>query len=666
MPSDFIPEATQLAKKTLADGDVAGAAKQLATQLALTPEDRETQYYLAVCYRYLGDFEQALTHIRTMLETFPRFARGYQELGYTQKALGNSGAAMKAFRAAVTLNDALVGSWRGIIELIQPTDAPQLLKEAETQLTNLTGLPKPLLQVRDWVNEGRLLPAENLCRQFLKQYPKHVEGMRLLAHIGVQTEVLDDAEILLQHAVQFEPHNLLARYDYIGVLYKRQKYGEAFSQAERLVAADPDNVRHRTVYANQCVAVGKFDEAIKIYDQVIPLIPDAASVHLLKAHALKTIDHTAEAIVSYRDAYLEKPGFGDAFWSLANLKTYRFTPEEVSLMLAGIDDPSLPSIDHIHLNFALGKHYEDQQAFDQAFYYYETGNTLKQQQTAYDGKLLSDRLQLQQQHCDETLFRNRPDTGNPAPDPIFILGLPRSGSTLLEQILASHPLVEGTQELPNIAAFAFDLDGRRRIQDTPQYPACLKNLSDETLIQLGNQYLEDTRIHRDKAPFFIDKMPNNFRHIGLIRLILPKAKIIDARRHPMACCFSGFKQLFASGQEFSYGLDNIGRYYRDYQLLMDHWHQVLPNHILTVHHEAVVSDLEGQVRRLLDFCGLEFHENCLNFHKTERSVRTPSSEQVRQPIYRSGLDQWHNFATHLQLLREAIGEDLIDAYPEFN
>ena len=249
MALEPIPEATQLAKKMLASGDIKSAAAKLSEQLAITPDDRETHYYLCVCSRYQGDFEPALTEVQQFIERFPRFARGYQELGYTQKALANPAAAIKAFRTAVTLNDALVASWRSLLELATPADHPELLEQARTQLTNLEGLPKPLLQVRDWVNEGRLLPAEKLCRQFLKQYPKYVEGMRLLAYIGVQTEVLDDAEVLLRNAVEFEPNNLFARFDFISVLYKRQKFGEAFAQAEQLLAADPSNVKHRTVYA---------------------------------------------------------------------------------------------------------------------------------------------------------------------------------------------------------------------------------------------------------------------------------------------------------------------------------------------------------------------------------------------------------------------------------
>ena len=565
----------------------------------------------------------------------------------------------------MTLNDALLGSWRALIELTSTTSNPAIYDEALTQTRNLEGLPKALLQVRDWINEGRLAQAEQLCRQFLIRHPKQVEGMRLLAYIGVQTEVLDDAEVLLENAVRFEPDNDLARYDYMGVLYKRQKYAASFEQAERLIQKAPENIRHQTAYANQCVAIGRFDEAIEIYDRVIPQVTDPAMVHLLKAHALKTIDQSEQAITAYRAAYENKPGFGDAFWSLANLKTYRFTDLEVEAMLTSVAEPNLSPVDHVHLNFALGKHFEDGKDFEQAFAFYQQGNNLKQRQIGYDGELLSQRLNLQTTVCDDVLFKQRKNSGCQAPDPIFIVGLPRSGSTLLEQILASHPQVDGTQELPNIAAFAFELDGRRRLQDAPQYPACLTSIPDSELAAMGQKYLDDTQIHRGQAPFFIDKMPNNFRHIGLIQLILPNAKIIDARRHPMACCFSGFKQLFASGQEFSYSLEDIGRYYQDYISLMNHWHRVLPGKILTVHHEAVVFDLEAQVRQLLAFCGLAFDPACLNFHQTERSVRTPSSEQVRQPIYQSGLEAWMGFEPWLAPLKAAIGDAVLEDYPIF-
>lgn len=663
--TDAIPEATQTAKKQLAAGDISGAEQLLSQQRQITPQDRETHYYYCVCLRYLNRLPDARGELETLLSRFPRFARGYQEMGYTLKALSDQPKALSSFRTAVTLNDALLGSWRALIELTSTTSKPAIYDEAVTQTRNLEGLPKALLQVRDWINEGRLAQAEQLCRQFLIRHPKQVEGMRLLAYIGVQTEVLDDAEVLLENAVRFEPDNDLARYDYMGVLYKRQKYAASFEQAERLIQKAPENIRHQTAYANQCVAIGRFDEAIEIYDRVIPQVTDPAMVHLLKAHALKTIDQSEQAITAYRAAYENKPGFGDAFWSLANLKTYRFTDLEVEAMLTSVAEPNLSPVDHVHLNFALGKHFEDGKDFEQAFAFYQQGNNLKQRQIGYDGELLSQRLNLQTTVCDDVLFKQRKNSGCQAPDPIFIVGLPRSGSTLLEQILASHPQVDGTQELPNIAAFAFELDGRRRLQDAPQYPACLTSIPDSELAAMGQKYLDDTQIHRGQAPFFIDKMPNNFRHIGLIQLILPNAKIIDARRHPMACCFSGFKQLFASGQEFSYSLEDIGRYYQDYISLMNHWHQVLPGKILTVHHEAVVFDLEAQVRQLLAFCGLAFDPACLNFHQTERSVRTPSSEQVRQPIYQSGLEAWMGFEPWLAPLKAAIGDAVLADYPIF-
>ncbi|MGB2480186.1 MAG: tetratricopeptide repeat-containing sulfotransferase family protein [Pseudomonadales bacterium] len=663
--AESIPELTRSAKEKLAAGEISAASALLSRQLTETPQDRETRYYYCVCLRYLKKLDAAKIALENLNVDFPRYARGHQEMGYTLTALNQTQHAISAFRTAVTLNDALLGSWRALAELTNQEAYPVIQQEAAQQIENLEALPKALLQVRDLINEGRLAGAEQLCRLFLRRNPKHVEGMRLLAYLGVQTEVLDDAEILLENAVAFEPENLLARYDYMGVLYKRQKYEQAFQEAKFLLNQDPNNVRHQTAYANQCVAIGRFEEAIKIYEQVTPIVPDPAQVHLLRGHALKTIDKSELAIAAYKEAYRARSSFGDAFWSLANLKTYRFEASEVEQMLNFVDSESIPSIDQIHLNFALGKHFEDHQDFEQSFQFYKTGNAVKQAAIGFDSALLSKRLKLQHEVCDAKLFSDREKSGVAASDPIFVVGLPRAGSTLLEQILASHPLVDGTQELPNIAAFAFELDGRRRLQDDPQYPACLSSISDEALRDMGQKYLDDTRIHRGNAPFFIDKMPNNFRHIGLIKLILPNAKIIDARRHPLACCFSGFKQLFASGQEFSYGLEDIGHYYQDYIDLMTHWNSVLPDFILTVHHEAVVFDLETQVRRMLDFCGLPFDAACLNFHRTERSVRTPSSEQVRQPIYQSGLNAYQPFEPWLAPLKTAIGDTILSEYPKF-
>ena len=323
------------------------------------------------------------------------------------------------------------------------------------------------------------------------------------------------------------------------------------------------------------------------------------------------------------------------------------------------------SLDSDCVDIAFGVHFqfelplEDRGDYAEAFGYYDRGNQLKREELKYTPERLAREMQAQIEHCTLALFDQFKGSGCHARDPIFIVGLPRAGSTLLEQILASHSQVEGTMELPNILALAHKLDGRRRVDEEARYPGNLAELTNAELTEFGEAFISDTAIYRKSGtPFFIDKMPNNFRHIGLIHMILPNAKIIDARRGAMGCCFSGFKQLFAEGQEFTYGLEEIGRYYRDYVALMDHWDAVLPGKVLRVNYEDVVADIEPQVRRILDFLGFPFEEACINFHQTERAVRTASSEQVRQPIFKSGLDQWAHFAPYLDPLRAILGPEL--------
>jgi tetratricopeptide (TPR) repeat protein len=617
---------------------------------------------LAVSQRYLQDITAALQTLSLLQTQDPSLGRAWQEVGHCHLALEQLDAALESFQQAVQRNSSLLASWQAIARLTSTRLQSDWHQRAANQVGNLSGLPPALLSVRNMISEGKWFKAEQLCRHFLQQQPKHVEAMRLLADLGVKSEVLDDAEFILESAVAFEPDNVLARFEYMNVLYRRQKYALALEQSSLLLAAEPGKQSYATARANQLVAVGRFDEALAIYDAVIKAMPNAPELHLLRGHALKTIDRTTDAIASYQRAYGARPEFGDAYWSLANLKTYRFSTTEIQAMQLQLDRPETPVDDQVHLSFALGKAHEDSQQYQAAMDYYERGNFKRKQQLRYSADKMTETLGLQQSVCTPALFTQQAGTGYPAPDPIFIVGLPRAGSTLLEQILASHSQVDGTHELPNIGALAHRLDGRRMVDDTPQYPGRLVNLSAEQLRQFGEAYISDTQIHRQGAPFFIDKMPNNFRHIGLIQLMLPNAKIIDARRHPMACCFSGFKQLFATGQEFTYGLTEIGQYYRDYVELMDHWDDVLPGKVLRVQYEDVVADTETQVRRLLTFCGLPFESQCLTFFETQRSVRTPSSEQVRQPIYRSGLEQWRHFEPWLTPLTQALGP-VLERYP---
>ena len=643
-------------QRLLQAGDATEAVRRLDHWHTDNEPTSESLYLLAVSYRYAGDLPQALETIEQLRTQAPRFGRGFQEAGHIYLASRNQQQALSAFQRAVALNDSLLGSWRAIIKLCARPEHSQLRKQALLQSEKLAALPPALLSVRNAIAEANLRKAEDICRHFLKQNPTHVEAMRLLADLGVRSEVLDDAEFLLESALEFEPDNRFARYDYMNVLYRRQKYAQAMDEAKRLLALEPNNAQYQTGYANQCVAIGDFDEALDVYDQVLGRFPETAQLHLLRGHALKTVGRTDEAITAYRKTYATNPRCGDAYWSLANLKTFRFSSEEVMAMSNQEASDELEIEDQVHFCFALGKHFEDNKDYATSFDYYNRGNELRRKQLGFSADLLSSRLALQSEVMSPEFFARHAGSGCQDPDPIFIVGLPRAGSTLLEQILASHSQVDGTQELPNIGALAYQLDGRRAISDQPRYPHCLEDIDASELQKFGEQFLADTRIHRRGAPFFIDKMPNNFRHIGLIQLILPNAKIIDARREPLSCCFSGFKQLFSSGQEFTYGLEQIGQYYNDYLDLMEHWDRVLPGKILRVQHEDVVADLEGQVRRLLDYCGLSFEQACVDFHNTERSVRTPSSEQVRQPIFTTSLEAHKPFEPWLGPLQQILAQ----------
>ncbi|MGI9200573.1 MAG: tetratricopeptide repeat-containing sulfotransferase family protein [Woeseiaceae bacterium] len=657
-----IQEQLDAASGLLRDGRVPDALTSIKSLLELDPDLIDGLYILAVCQRLQKNYDDALATLARLQDLQPAYGRARQEQGHVYRATGQSDAALQAYRHAVSLNNSLIASWKAIVELTSNDSHPELANEAKFQHGKLAALPAELLSVRNMTAEGRYFKAERLCRHYLQNNRQNVEGMRLLADLGVKSGVLDDAEFLLESALEFEPNNPFARHDYMTVLYRRQKYEQSLGQAKILVKSDPDNLNYQISFANQSVAVGDYDSALEIYDRAIVERPNNPELHLVHGHALKTIGQLEPAVDAYRNAYRSRPNFGDAFWSLANLKTYRFTDTEVSTMQSGEADAATVVEDRAHLCFALGKHLEDVEEYADSAEYYLRGNALRKSQLRYDAEEMTHRINLQREICTESLFRKHENSGHKSADPIFIVGLPRAGSTLLEQILASHSKVDGTLELPNIPALGFQLAGRRRADEEPLYPAVLHDLTAKRLQELGQAFIEDTQVHRQGAAFFIDKMPNNFRHIGLIQLILPNAKIIDARRHPLACCFSGFKQLFASGQEFTYGLDEIGTYYKNYVELMDHWDAVLPGKILRVQYEDVVADLETEVRRILDYCGLPFEEGCLAFHETERSVRTPSSEQVRQSIYTSGLEQWRNFEPWLDPLKSALGP-VLERYP---
>lgn len=650
------------ARAALQAGRLKEALHEADVRLQRDPSDPDALYLRAVTLRYLGQHHAALATLERLKALSPHHARSFQEAGHNHRKLGDWPRAIDAYQRAVELNRALPAAWRELARLYRRQALESAAQVAQAEYERLAQLPSELVSVSSLMQEGKLFKAETLCRSFLRKHPHHVEAMRLLALLGMKLFIYDDAEFLLESCVEFAPDNWQARFDYVTVLHKRQKFEKALEQAALLRQAFPGNHAFELAYANECVAVGRFDTALELYGQISARRPEFEYPHLSRGHALKTVGRLDEAIEAYRAAYRARPAFGDAYWSLANLKTYRFTDPEVAAMHHHLEHAATPAVDRFHLCFALGTAYEKRSDYATSFRYYEEGNRLKKEDVRYDPATLEGAMQRQMEFCTAELFASKAGLGGTQDDPIFIVGLPRAGSTLLEQILASHSQVDGTMELPNIIALAHRLNGRRFINEEPRYPRNLAELDGEQLQTMADAYLRDTQVHRQSAPRFIDKMPNNFLHIGLIHLILPRARIIDARRHPMACCFSGFKQLFADGQEFTYGLSEIARFYKAYAGLMEHWDQVLPGKVLRVHYEHVVADLETQVRRILEFLELPFEEACLHYHATDRSIRTPSSEQVRQPIYRSGLEQWRNYEPHLGVLRAELGE-LIGAYP---
>ncbi len=624
--------------------------------LAEAPENRDVLYLVAVNQRYLGRVADALRSLARLEQAHPDFGRLFQERGHCYRAAGETATAIAAYEHAVALNVALEASWRALVELCRATGQTDKARAAELELTRLGRLPRPVVAGLGMLNEGDLFGAERVLRQFLQSHGDHIEAMRLLAQIGMRLDVLDDAEFLLESVLTFAPDYHAARYDYATVLSQRHKYQRALEEAQKLLQLEPQNRAFRTLYANARVGLGDHDEALRVFRELSAETPDNAEIHLSAAHALKTLGQQNAAIAEYRAAAAARPGFGDAYWSLANLKTYRFEDVEIERMRAQEAAPTAALVDRYHLCFALGKALEDRAQYEASFQYYARGNALKRAECRYDAEQMQRSLRQQATVGTREFMQSRQGSGCQASDPIFIVGLPRAGSTLLEQILASHSQVEGTMELAEIPRQALRLSGRDATHGGTRYPSVLRELTAEQLQRLGEKYLADTRVYRRGKPFFIDKMPNNFRHIALIHLILPNARIIDARREPMACCFSNFKQLFATGQEFTYSLEDIAQYYREYVELMAHWDQVLPGRILRMQHEDVVEDLEGSVRRLLDYCGLEFEPQCIEFYKTERSVRTASSEQVRQPIFKEGLDQWRHFEPWLEPLKASLGE----------
>jgi tetratricopeptide (TPR) repeat protein len=514
------------------------------------------------------------------------------------------------------------------------------------------------------MNRNDIPQAERLLKAHLHEKPTDVPAIRMLAEVAARLGRDEDAQNLLERCLELAPDFLPARYNLAIILHRRNDAGRALAEIERLLAADPRHPGYRNLAAVILSRVGEYGRSSRMYEELLREYPGNSKVWLSYGHVLKTEGRQDECVAAYRRAIEREPGFGEAFWSLANLKTFRFTEADLAAMRAGVDDPAVSVENRVHLHFALGKALEDAADYAASFGHYARGNALHREHNRYDADVNARRVERMTATFTREFFAAHPGGGCPDPSPIFIVGMPRAGSTLLEQILSSHPAVEGTTELPDMITMARELRDLAESDAIGAYAEVLAAMNPAALRELGERYLERTRVHRKtNRPHFIDKMPNNFLHVAMIHLALPNARIIDARRHPLACCFSNFKQHYARGQRFSYDLADMGRYYRDYLRLMAHFDAVLPGRIHRVHYERLVEDTEAEVRRLLDHCGLPFDPACLRFFENERPVRTASSEQVRQPIYREGVDQWRHFEPWLDPLKEALGP-VLAAWPD--
>jgi len=596
-----------------------------------------------------GNVSTALFHAQRLLARDPSLA--VEQLLEILKVLPTQADARRmlatAYRAQgdrLTIEGDSAGADRAYAAAIKASTSDPALMEAAAALA-----------------EGKLAIAEPLLRTRLKQAPTDVAAIRMLAEVGARLGRYGDAEKLLTRALELAPSFEAARHNLAIVLYRQQKGEAALQEIERLLQSDPNNPGYRNLMAAALARLGEYARALPLYLKLLKDMPGEARLWLSYGHALRSTGRQDECIAAYRRCIALAPGFGEAYWSLANLKTYRFGVPEIAAMRDALKRTDLRDEDRYHLEFSLGKALEDDGDFGASFGHYEKGNALRRKSAGYSADETTAHMRRSKALFARAFFDERAGSGASAPDPIFVVGLPRAGSTLIEQILSSHSQVEGTMELPDLSHLARELGEQKRKGDVSKYPETLGGLDRERLRVLGETYIARTRVQRKTGrPFFIDKMPNNFAHVGMIHLILPNAKIIDARRHPMASCFSAFKQHFARGQTFTYDLTELGRYYRDYAELMAHFDDVLPGRVHRVQYERMVADTEGEVRRLLAYCGLPFEEACLRFNETDRAVRTASSEQVRRPIFTDAVEQWRNYEQWLGPLRDALGPALND------
>jgi len=662
-PVGTVDVAVQHAARLL-PGAPRAAAEQAQEILKVVPEHPAALLLLGVARRNSGELASAVEVLSALARAHPQWPLAHYEQALALSLTDQHLQAIEALRHATRLRPQMAEAWRALADELMIAGDSARADAASAQSIRASTQDPELLAAAAALCENQIPEAEAQLRQILRRRPKDVAAMRMLAEVAARLRRYRDAETLLVHCLELAPGFSGARHNYAVVLHRQNKSAAALNELETLLALEPRNPGYLNLKAAVLARIGDYTDALEVYRGILNAHPHQPKIWLSYGHALKTAASAEESIAAYRRSIELQPSLGEAYWSLANLKIFRFAPAELDAMRAQLLRPDLADEDRYHLHFAIGKALEDGGQYAESFEHYSLGNALRRKEVHYDPEEMTQSVRRARILCTREFFASRSGYGATAPDPIFIVGLPRAGSTLLEQILSSHSQVEGTMELPEINAVTRTLRDRVAGQDKLEYPEALARIVASDCREFGEQYLASTRIMRKSgAPYFIDKMPNNFLHLGLIHLILPNARIIDARRHPLGCCFSGFKQHFARGQHFSYRLEDIGRYYHDYVELMAHFDAVLPGRVHRVIYERMVADTETEIRRLLDYCGLPFEEGCLRFYENDRPVATPSSEQVRQPIYRQSVDQWRHYEAWLDPLKEALG-DVLTRYPE--
>ncbi|HEY2036469.1 MAG TPA: sulfotransferase [Steroidobacteraceae bacterium] len=597
-----------------------------------------------------------------ILKVIPRQPQAMLILGLARAAAGDLDGSIDALAGAVSLRPDLSDAWLALADQLRARGDAEAADRAYAHYIKAATRDPRLMGAAAALCDNRIPEAEALLRAHLAQQPNDVAALRMLAEVAARLLRYSDAQRLLERCLELAPSFDAARLNYATVLNRQGRCAEALQQCAGLLAKEPGNPGYRTLHAAISANLGEYGDSIAAYETVLRNYPQQPKLWMSYGHALRTTGKVPESIAAYRRALSLEPSLGEAWWSLANLKTFRFSEADVRAMHQALARRDLADEDRLHFEFALGKALEDAASYEESFAHYAAANALRRMQHGYDAEENSRFVRRSKEVLTREFFAERAGAGAQARDPIFIVGLPRAGSTLVEQILASHPLVEGTMELPQLPKIARELVGPKQEEEGAFFKR-LGALSRDELHALGERYLAETRVMRKTgAPFFIDKMPNNCMYVGLIQLILPNATIIDARRHPLGCCFSCFKQHFARGQWFSYGLEDLGRYYRDYVELLAHCDAVLPGRVARVFYETLIADTETQVRRLLEHCGLPFEAACLRFFENERAVRTASSEQVRQPIFRGAVDHWRHYEPWLDLLKLGLG-DVLTEYP---